>query len=467
MNKQIDNNFQGQKILLVDDDPSLLKLLSVRLQATGLEIDTAHSAEQGLALIPSYRPQLVITDLQMAEMDGLTFFNQIQAQYPTLPVIILTAHGTIKDAVSTTRQGVFGFLTKPFESKELLELISQALLLNKNISPEKRVETRQSWRKNIITHSISMENLLEEVQHVAHSEVSVFIHGESGTGKELIAQAIHDTSPRSNKEFVAVNCSAIPEELLESELFGHCKGAFSGASVSRKGLFEIADGGSLFLDEIGDMPTAFQTKLLRVLEVGEIRSVGSNNTIRVDVRVISASHQDLQRLASEGLFRMDLYYRLNVVTLSLPSLAERLEDIPILANHFIANTRSRTKTIAKGLSSDALELLVAYQWPGNVRQLKNVIEHVCTFAKTPLIPVSLVEKALQEKQKSLPSFNDAKKNFERGYLIKLLQLSNGSVTEAARLAKRNRTEFYRLLDRHSLKAAQFRTVRNKTQLPEQ
>jgi len=460
MNKHVDNNFQDQKILLVDDDPSLLKLLSVRLQATGLEINTANSAEQGLALIPSYRPQLVITDLQMEGMDGLTFFNHIQAQYPTLPVIILTAHGTIKDAVSTTRQGVFGFLTKPFESKELLALISQALLLNKNVSPEKRVEKRQSWRENIITRSISMENLLEEVQHVAHSEVSVFIHGESGTGKELIAQAIHDASPRRSKKFVAVNCSAIPEDLLESELFGHCKGAFSGASVSRKGLFEDADGGSLFLDEIGDMPTAFQAKLLRVLQEGEIRPVGSNNTINVDVRVISASHQDLQHLASEGLFRMDLYYRLNVVTLSLPRLTDRLEDIPILANHFIASVQSRTRTIAKGLSSDALELLVSYQWPGNVRQLKNVIEHVCTFATTPLIPVSLVEKALQEKQKSLLSFNDAKKNFERDYLIKLLQLANGSVTEAARLAKRNRTAFYRLLDRHALKAAQFKTDKN-------
>jgi two-component system response regulator GlrR len=359
-------------------------------------------------------------------MDGLTFFNHIQEQYPTLPVIILTAHGTIKDAVSTTRQGVFGFLTKPIESKELLDLISQALLLNKNISPEKRVEKRQSWRENIITRSSIMENLLKEVQHVAHSEVSVFIHGESGTGKELIAQAIHDASARSSNKFVAVNCSAIPEDLLESELFGHCKGAFSGASVARKGLFEVANGGSLFLDEIGDMPTAFQTKLLRVLEVGEIRPVGS-------------------------------------ITLSLPRLADRLEDIPILANHFIANTHSRTNTIAKGLSSDALELLVAYQWPGNVRQLKNVIEHVCTFATTPLIPVSLVEKALQEKQKSLLSFNDAKKNFERDYLIKLLQLANGNVTEAARLAKRNRTEFYRLLDRHALKAAQFKTVRNEKQ----
>lgn len=456
MNKPIENSFQDQKVLLVDDDPSLLKLLSVRLRATGLEVKTAESGEQAVALIPSFLPQLVITDLRMEEMDGLALFNHIQEQYPTLPVIILTAHGTIKEAVSTTRQGVFGFLTKPIDSKELLELIAQAFKLNKHTAPNLDKNTKDIWRESIITRSVIMENLLREVQRVAHSDISVFIHGESGSGKELIAQAIHKASPRSNKEFIAVNCSAIPEDLLESELFGHCKGAFSGASANRKGLFETADGGSLFLDEIGDMPLSFQVKLLRVLQEGEIRPVGANRVIKVDVRIISASHRDLQLLTSEERFRMDLYYRLNVVTLSLPRLTERLEDIPLLAKHFIANSNPKKPPIAKGLSNEALELLLSYQWPGNVRQLKNVIEHVCTFATTPLIPVSLVEKALQEKQTTLISFSDAKKNFERDYLIKILQLANGNVAEAARLAKRNRTEFYRLLDRHALKAAQFK-----------
>ncbi len=459
MNKKINDNFQDQRVLLVDDDPSLLKLLAVRLQAAGLEVKTVESAEQAIALIPSYLPQLVITDLRMAEMDGMAFFSHLQTEYPTLPVIILTAHGTIKEAVSATRRGVFGFLTKPFDSKELLELIFKALALNSNAHSKQHPETQAPWRDNIITRSVLMENLLREVQHVANSEVSVFIHGESGTGKELIAQAIHKASSRSNNEFVTVNCSAIPENLLESELFGHCKGAFSGASSARKGLFEIADGGSLFLDEIGDMSAAFQVKLLRALQEGEIRPVGSNKTILVDVRVISASHQDLKKLATEGLFRMDLFYRLNVVTLSLPQLKERLEDIPLLTHHFIVNNNPKAQSIAKGLSSEAMDLLIAYEWPGNVRQLKNVIEHVCTFATTPLIPVSLVEKALQEKQRSLLSFKDAKKNFERDYLIKLLQLANGNVTEAARLAKRNRTEFYRLLDRHALKATQFKNTK--------
>ncbi|PHS24483.1 MAG: two-component system response regulator GlrR [Methylophaga sp.] len=456
MNEQIENNFQGRRVLLVDDDPSLLKLLAVRLRATGLDIQTVSDGQQAIALVPSYRPQLVITDLRMDEMDGLTLFSRLQQQYPTLPVIILTAHGTIKEAVFATEQGAFGFLTKPFDSQELLTLVSKALALNSLALPSQEMEHHDLWRREIITQSVLMENLLAEVKRVAKSDVSVYIQGESGTGKELIARALHMAGSRSNKEFVAVNCSAIPEELLESELFGHRKGAFSGATESRQGLFEVADGGSLFLDEIGDMSPAFQVKLLRALQEGEIRPVGANKTISVDVRIISASHRDLQQLVSEDLFRLDLYYRLNVVTLSLPRLAERIEDIPILAHYFIADNQSVHRSIAKGFSNEALECLVAYQWPGNVRQLKNIIEHICTFSTTPLIPVSLVEKALQEKPASLLSLNDAKKDFERDYLIKLLQLAKGNVTEAARLAKRNRTEFYRLLDRHSLKAAQFK-----------
>jgi len=456
MTEQQENNIQAHKILLVDDDPSLLKLLSVRLRSTGYEVNCVESAEKAVALIPSYLPHLVITDLRMGEMDGLALFSHIKEFYPTLPVIILTAHGTIKDAVAATNEGLFGFLTKPVDSKELIDLSTKALTLNASHSAEEGVQKQQSWRKDIITRSIVIENLLREVESVAPSKISVYIQGESGTGKELIAQAIHKLSPRREQEFITVNCSAIPEELLESELFGHRKGSFSGASANRKGLFEIADGGSLFLDEIGDMSPAFQVKLLRVLQEGEIRPVGSNETIKVDVRVVSASHRDLKKMTEEGTFRLDLYYRLNVVTLFLPSLTDRLEDIPLLANHFISLNRANQLSVAKGLSTEAMELLIAYKWPGNVRQLRNVIEHICTFATTPLIPISLVEKALQEKQTSLLSFNDAKKNFERDYLVKILQLTNGSVTKAAKLAKRNRTEFYRLLDRHELKPAQFK-----------
>ncbi len=456
MSQVIKNNFQGMKVLVVDDEPSLLQLLDLRLRSLGLEIKKAESAEEAVALLPSYRPQLVITDLKMGEMDGMALFSHIQQQYPALPVIILTANGTIKEAVAATHQGVFGFLTKPFVKEELIELVTKAFALNTRADHGKGIEGSAAWRVNIITRSAMMENLLDEVERVAQTNVSVYIQGESGTGKELIAQAIHKAGSRSDKEFVAVNCSAIPEDLLESELFGHQKGAFSGASAARKGLFEVADGGTLFLDEIGDMSTAFQVKLLRALQEGEIRPVGANKTVKVDVRVISASHQDLQEMTANNLFRLDLYYRLNVVTLMLPRLAERLEDIPLLASYFITHNDIQIESVAKGFSNEAMELLISYDWPGNVRQLKNVIEHICTFATTPLVPVNLVEKALREKQKLSLSFNDAKKNFEREYLVKLLQLANGSVTQAAKLAKRNRTEFYRLLDRHNLKAAQFK-----------
>ncbi len=456
MNQVIKNNFQGQKVLVVDDDTSLLQLTALRLRSLGLEIKKAESAEEAVALLPSYHPRLVITDLRMGEMDGMALFSHIQQQYPALPVIILTAHGTIKEAVAATHQGVFGFLTKPFDKEELIELVTKALALNIRADHRRSIEGETAWRANIITRSVMMENLLDEVERVAQTNVSVYIQGESGTGKELIAQAIHKAGSRRDQEFVAVNCSAIPEDLLESELFGHQKGAFSGASAARKGLFEIADGGTLFLDEIGDMSAAFQVKLLRALQESEIRPVGANKTIAVDVRVISASHQDLQDMTANNLFRLDLYYRLNVVTLMLPRLTERLEDIPLLASYFITHNDTQVELVAKGFSNEAMEQLIAYDWPGNVRQLKNVIEHICTFATTPIVPVNLVEKALREKQKLSLSFNDAKKNFEREYLVKLLQLANGSVTQAAKLAKRNRTEFYRLLDRHNLKAAQFK-----------
>ena len=312
MAEQTENNFQTKKILLVDDDPSLLKLLALRFRSLGFEVNTAESAELAVVLIPTYHPHIVITDLRMGEMDGLALFAHIKEFYPTIPVIILTAHGTIKEAVAATNEGVFGFLTKPLDSKELVELTTKALSLNINHPSDQLTKIEHSWRENIITRSVIMENLLREVERVANSQISVYIHGESGTGKELVAQAIHQISPRRDKEFVTVNCSAIPEDLLESELFGHCKGAFSGATSNRKGLFEVADGGSLFLDEIGDMSAAFQVKLLRALQEGEIRPVGSNANIKVDVRVISASHRDLQKLAEDEIFRMDLYYRLKV-----------------------------------------------------------------------------------------------------------------------------------------------------------
>ena len=333
------------------------------------------------------------------------------------------------------------------------EIIHKAFELSPGHFGSKETE---SWRANILTRSQLMENLLSQVQLLAQGDASLFIHGESGTGKELIAQAIHKASPRREAPFIAVNCSAIPEELLESELFGHRKGAFSGAFENRKGLFQSADKGTLFLDEIGDMSPAFQVKLLRALQERQIRPVGSNENIPVDVRIVSASHHDLEKNASDGSFRMDLYYRLNVATLTLPKLSERREDISLLANYFISHPESTYAYIAKGFSNQAMELLLAYDWPGNVRQLRNVVEHVSALATTPIVPANLVERVLQDKSSTLQGLKEAKSQFEKEYLIKLLSSVNGNVSQAARLAKRNRTEFYKLLDRHQLKATAFK-----------
>lgn len=441
--------FKGQKLLLVDDDVSLLKLLSIRLRHIGLEIKAVESAAEALAVLPVFNPHLVLTDLRMDEMNGMALYEQIQKVRPTLPVIIMTAHGTIREAVEATNLGVFGFITKPINHLDLNEQIEKAFKVHagavSNFSDEK-------WCKNIIGQSSLMNELLNDVYRVAQSDISVYIQGESGTGKELIAQALHQASPRKSKPFIAVNCSAIPEELLESELFGHKKGAFSGAIESRKGLFEQANGGVLFLDEIGDMSPSFQVKLLRALQEGEIRPVGESITRSIDVRVVSASHRDLKQMVEEKGFRLDLYYRLNIVTLRLPNLAQRPEDIPLLVNFFIAQSKSKVKKI----STEAMDILLGYEWPGNIRELKNVIEQACAFATTTLIPALLIENALQKKNLSMPSFSEAKKNFERDYLVQLLKLVGGNVSHAARIAKRNRTEFYRLLNRHMLKPASFK-----------
>ncbi len=313
-------------ILLVDDDPDLLKLISLRLTSAGYRVRTAESGETALAAIAVRRPAAVVTDLRMPGIDGLQLFDAINRQHAGLPVLILTAHGTIPDAVAATQRGLFGYLTKPFDSQELLQKVASAIKLSGG--DPGRSASQEEWREGIITRSPVMEDLLRQSKLVADSDASILIHGESGTGKELLARAIHRASPRRDKPFVAVNCGAIPADLLESELFGHARGAFTGAVQAHKGLFQAADGGTLLLDEIGDMPLPLQVKLLRVLQEGEVRPVGSTQAIPVDVRVISATHRDLDAQKESGQFREDLYYRLNVVSLRLPTLAERREDIP-------------------------------------------------------------------------------------------------------------------------------------------
>jgi two-component system, NtrC family, response regulator GlrR len=445
------------KVLIVDDDPDLLRLLTFRLEGAGYTVESANSGERALARLSVSVPQLVITDLRMGGMDGMALFENIRKSHPALPVIILTAHGTIPDAVAATQRGVFGYLTKPFDSKELLAQVERAVSVSG--ARQDHSDSDRAWRAGIVTRSPALESILGKAKLVAAGDASVLIRGESGTGKEMLARAIHNASPRASRPFVGVNCSAIPEQLLESELFGHMKGSFTGAARDYKGLFQSAEGGTVFLDEIGDMPLPLQVKLLRVLQEREIRPIGSTQTIPVSVRIISATHRNLEDAIRNGVFREDLYYRLNVVSFSLPSLAERREDIPMLATHFLTALAAKYEKALNGFSAEAMEMLVKSPWPGNVRELYNVVEQAVALATTPIIPPTLVESAFRGKTTAeLASFEAARSEFERDYLAKLLKITGGNVTQAAKLAKRNRTEFYKLLQRHHLDPKLFKAL---------
>ena len=439
-------------ILVVDDDASLRELITLRLEANGFRVDAADSGETALAKLAVSRPDAVLTDMQMAGMDGMALFNAIRARDPALPVIVLTAHGTIPDAVAATQQGLFGYLTKPYDAATLIDLLKRATRL----SAGNAEGGDDNWRSDIVTASPVMEALLAEARLAAQSEASLLLQGESGTGKEVLARAVHRASPRSKMPFVAINCGAIPSELLESELFGHVKGAFTGATRDHPGLFQSATGGTVFLDEIGDMPLPLQVKLLRVLQEGEVRPVGATETRAVDVRILSATHRNLEEAIAEGSFREDLYYRLNVVNLTLPPLRERREDIPLLAQHFLGMLTQKYQRRIRGFAPDALDMLTAADWPGNIRQLNNVLEQCVALCTTPTIPASLVARALRDKPAEIQPLAEARAAFERDYLINLLKLTRGQVSEVARLAGRNRTEVYRLLQRHGLTPALFK-----------
>jgi two-component system response regulator GlrR len=438
-------------ILLVDDDADLLRLLAIRLEAAGHTVETTEKAEHALALIAAERPQLVITDLRMPGMDGSALFEAIRVSHPSLPVIILTAHGTIPDAIAATNRGVFGYLTKPYDAKELIEQVERALRLS--VSPTEGAD--QVWRKDIITQNAAMADLLAQARLVAASDASVLLQGASGTGKEMLAQAIHRASPRADGPFVAVNCGAIPENLLEAELFGYVRGAFTGAIKDYNGLIREADGGTLFLDEIGDMPLPLQVKLLRVLEQREVRPVGATKSQIVNIRVISATHRDLDEEMAAGRFRSDLFYRLKVVALMIPALTERRDDIPLLARHFLRKLARRYQKEVNGFAPEAMDLLVRASWPGNVRQLLNVVEQAVALANSPIVPLALAQNAIRELEDIVP-FDEARRRFEADYLVRLLKMTGGNVASAATLAQRNRTDFYKLLQRHALEPALFK-----------
>ncbi len=435
-------------VLLVDDDDRLRRILSLRLQSAGYQVVESSSASDALSRLESLQPQLVLTDLRMPEMDGIQLLERLQITRPALPVILLTAHGDIPDAVAATRAGAVEFLTKPIETEDLLNCVARHIVADAPALDD-------AWAGDFVTRSALMRSLLDDARRVAASDVSVLLQGPSGSGKEVLARALHGASSRSKKPFVALNCGAMPADLLESELFGHRKGAFTGAQTENVGLFRAAEGGTILLDEIGDMPAALQVKLLRVLQEREVRPVGEQRAIPVDVRVLSATHRDLSALVESGEFREDLLYRLQVVTLTLPPLNERREDIPLLAAHQLSHL-ARKGAPRRVYAPEAMELLAAANWPGNVRQLFNVIEQNVALAPGKVISAALVRKALGEDASGLPSFEEARAEFTRNYLRQLMELAEGNVSQAARLADRNRTDFYKLLSRHDLDPQDFK-----------
>lgn len=443
------------RLLLVDDDNDILLLLSKWLTKIGFQIDTATSGEDALKRMSEYNPDLVITDLYMNGISGLELLSSIHSINPLLPVIMLSGQAQIPDAVKATHLGCSAFLTKPIDQDELIAQVNQHLRLSRGGKPG------EGFAENIVYKSKLMAELLELAEYVADTNVTVYISGATGTGKEIVAKAIHMASTRKDKPFVAVNCGAIPEHLLESELFGHEKGAFTGANTRYEGLFMAANGGTVFLDEIGDMPLSLQVKLLRVLQDLEVRPVGSTKTYPIDVRIISATHKDLEQAVNHGEFREDLYYRLKVVPLHMPALEERPEDIPVLAEHFLQQYSGKNNRKKKHFAPAALDYLVASAWPGNIRQLINVVDMCATISRTDVIPLNIIKRALQQRPQQIQTLKEVRQECEKKYLNSVLRITNGNVANAARIAGRNRTEFYKILNQYKIDPADFRQKRGR------
>ncbi len=448
------------KILIVDDDRNLLEVLRVRVESAGYEVTTVTNEDDALAAARNDTFDLSIVDLQLERTDGITLMQELRLMTPDLPVIILTAFGTIDSAVRAVKKGAYGYLTKPFNPQELFSNIEKALensQLTREISQLKGLLEEEYGSPNIIAKSEKMHQILTVVSRVAPSDSTIYIGGESGTGKEVIAKAIHVASTRKDKPFIALNCAALPESLLESRLFGHEKGAFTGAVQSTKGLFMQAHKGTLFLDEIGDMSLPIQAKVLRVLQERAFYPIGSDKLIEVDTRVIVATNKHLEDEVKKGLFREDLFYRIHVIPIYLPPLRERKEDLPPLVDYFLERLNKQMKRQIKGLTPEAMKKIMLHDWPGNVRELENTLEYAAAMARGDLITEEFVFPPRRgSSEEPLKPLKEARDAFERGYLIKLLEACRGNVSEAADLAGRYRTDFYALMKKHNLNAADFR-----------
>lgn len=452
----------GQRILLIDNEEGLCRMMEAVLSDSGYKVKSYTRSYEAVEDYNAGDYDLVISDIKMPGMDGLEVLQRIRSKDHTVQVIMITAYATVETSIQALRKGAYDMLTKPFEPEELLYRVKNALnhtqLVEENRELKKELAGQFSF-DNIIGSSSGLKAVLETVKKVAVRDTSVLITGESGTGKELIAQAIHHNSPRKDQRFMAINCGALPESVLESELFGYKKGAFTGASSDRKGILETADGGTLFLDEIGNLPLTVQKTLLRFLQEQEFMRIGDTRPIKVDVRVISATNADLLQEMDEGRYREDLYYRLNVVNIHLPALRERRSDLPLLAAHFIRQQNKKFGTSVQGLTPEAMQLLCAYDWPGNIRQMENVIEACMTLESADLISLSVLSQFITADANSgtVPTrvssedYSQALGEFETNYLLNLLNSTGGNVEEAARQAGMNMATIYRKLKKYNIR----------------
>ncbi len=448
------------KILVVDDERNLLELIALGLEAAGYDVAAATNASEAMIYVREEAIDLALLDLQLVGIDGITLMERIHAVNPQIPVIILTGYGSIANAVDAMKRGAYSYLTKPFDSEVLLFEIRK-IMDNRRMSTEierlkELLESRYSFA-NIIAKSKKMQEVLETISRIAKTDSTIVLLGESGTGKDLIAKAIHVASNRKDRAFVAINCAALPEPLLESNLFGHEKGAFSGAIKEARGLFLQAHGGTIFLDEIADMPLSIQAKMLRVIQEKQVRPVGSEKIIDVDVRIITATNKNLEELVRLELFREDLYYRIHVIPIYLPALRERKEDVPPLVDFFVEKAASLMKKNIKGVTPQAMQKLMLYDWPGNIRELENVIEYAAAMTDREYITDDLV---LQTKgvvsQDPVRPLKQAKDAFEKSYLIYLLETCRGNISEVARYAGKYRADLYDLLKKHKLSPDDFK-----------
>ena len=451
---------KDSKILVVDDDRNILKVIKMRLEAEGYQVETAGEGDKALKIATEGVFDLALVDLKLKEKkNGIELMEDLRQVHPEMPIIILTAFGTIQSAVEAMRKGAHSYITKPFDYHELLLQINNSLeksMLSKEVKRLKDLVKERYGFENVIGNSAKMKRIHEQVAQAAQTDSTVHIEGESGTGKELIARTLHVASPRENKPFVAVNCAAIPETLLESELFGYEKGAFTGAADNKKGLFTQASGGTFFLDEISEMPFSMQAKLLRVLQEQEFYPLGGRKTVKVDVRFITSSNKDLKEEVKNGNFREDLFYRIHVIVINLPPLKDRKEDLPLLAKFFLKKYTEKTKKEIVGFSPGAMQKLMLHNWPGNVRELENAIEGAVALATQDIITADIFLQTQKRDTEYLKPLKRAKEEFEKDYLVHLIGFTKGNMSKAAELSGKYRADLYELLKKYDLKPADFR-----------